>query len=199
MRVERQGYARVGKKVTPKGDDSGNVKVEIELQAARKKAVLEGLLPGLQKEFGQPTAGKTVAQLQGTLLVDYVVLFRASGEADKKKVDLTLYSLTSGRLLAQKSLVVDWTERSRESKDKVIELARQVLDVDLQEAVTIQDGPTTPVPESGGIHTKWWFWTIIGVVVAGGAVGLGVALSRKKDAPEGTPSDGSTGGILLRF
>ncbi len=38
-----------------------------------------------------------------------------------------------------------------------------VLDVQL-EAVPIV-GPATPEP---GIHTKWWFWTIIGVVVAGG-------------------------------
>ena len=42
-------------------------------------------------------------------------------------------------------------------------------------------------PETGGIVTKWWFWTAIGVVV-GGAVALGVTLGRRSSSsatPEG--------------
>jgi hypothetical protein len=38
--------------------------------------------------------------------------------------------------------------------------------------------------EEGGFYTTWWFWTAVGVVVAGAAVGTGVALS-------GGESDGS--------
>lgn len=33
---------------------------------------------------------------------------------------------------------------------------------------------------SGGIHRQWWFWTIIGVVVVGGAVTAGVLGSRDR-------------------
>ena len=50
------------------------------------------------------------------------------------------------------------------------------LEVLLAEAKVIDPGPT-----GGGIHTKWWFWTIIGVVVAGGtATGLALGLSGGK-------------------
>ena len=39
--------------------------------------------------------------------------------------------------------------------------------------------PVAPQPESKPVYKKWWFWTVIGVVVAGGAAaGVAVALTR---------------------
>jgi hypothetical protein len=47
--------------------------------------------------------------------------------------------------------------------------------------------PFTETPavegEDGGIATKWWFWTVLGVVVAGGAVTAGVLLWPSDEAP----------------
>jgi hypothetical protein len=50
--------------------------------------------------------------------------------------------------------------------------------------------PVAPLPEDqaveeedGGIATEWWFWTILGVVVAGGAVTAGVLLWPSDEAP----------------
>ncbi len=37
------------------------------------------------------------------------------------------------------------------------------------------------------VYKKWWLWTIVGVVVAGGAVGLGVGLSQQPAPPPQPP------------
>jgi hypothetical protein len=37
--------------------------------------------------------------------------------------------------------------------------------------------PTAPVAEESSVVTSWWLWTIVGVVVAGGAVTAGVLLA----------------------
>lgn len=36
---------------------------------------------------------------------------------------------------------------------------------------------TQPPPPKSPVYKKWWLWTAVGVVVAGGAVGLGLGLS----------------------
>ena len=41
-------------------------------------------------------------------------------------------------------------------------------------------GPTPPVEEEWTIASQWWFWTIIGAVVAGGAVTAGVLLAPRE-------------------
>ncbi len=49
---------------------------------------------------------------------------------------------------------------------------------------------TQPCPNSTAqtpVYKKWWLWTIVGVVVAGGAVGLGVGLTQRQPAPTPTP------------
>ena len=57
-----------------------------------------------------------------------------------------------------------------------------VLNVELPVSVAIGGDKT-----EGGIHTKWWFWTIIGVVVAGGtATGLALGLQGASET-EATP------------
>jgi tetratricopeptide (TPR) repeat protein len=46
--------------------------------------------------------------------------------------------------------------------------------------------PAPPPPEHTPVYKKWWLWTVVGVVVAGGAVGLGVGLTVKTSP---TPAD----------
>ena len=49
-----------------------------------------------------------------------------------------------------------------------------------------------PAEASPAVYETWWFWTIVGAVVVGGAVGIGVAASG--DAPLET---GSVGGVVF--
>jgi hypothetical protein len=48
-------------------------------------------------------------------------------------------------------------------------------------APVVAPAPTAPPPPTHAerptpVYKKWWLWTIVGVVVAGAAVGLGVGL-----------------------
>jgi hypothetical protein len=50
-----------------------------------------------------------------------------------------------------------------------------------------QVSPAAPQPEAKPVYKKWWFWTILGVAVAGGvAAGVAVALTRSS-APTTLP------------
>ncbi len=54
-----------------------------------------------------------------------------------------------------------------------------------------------PLQTEGGLLSKWWFWTSVGVVVAGG-VALIVALNVEKDPAPGTVPPGIVTGGLSR-
>ena len=74
--------------------------------------------------------------------------------------------------------------------------ARRTLDPShvAQVADTTSTPAETPtVPQaSPAVYETWWFWTIVGVVVVGSAVGIGVAASG--DAPLRT---GDVGGVIF--
>ncbi len=54
--------------------------------------------------------------------------------------------------------------------------------------------PAAPAPAGGGsVAEEWWFWTLIGLVVVGGAVTAGVLLGPAQDGPE----RGSLGTVRL--
>ncbi len=54
---------------------------------------------------------------------------------------------------------------------------------DQQPAGALVAQPSQPQPASSGpVYTKWWFWTIVGVVVVGGIV-TAVALSSGTSKP----------------
>jgi hypothetical protein len=52
---------------------------------------------------------------------------------------------------------------------------------------------TVPLEKSRSVLTRWWFWTAVGVAVAGG-VALTYALTTEKSADHGTLSPGQVGG-----
>ena len=199
VHVERQGYAREGKRVEIEQGKTDR-KVDITLKPARKKAYLESILPGLQSEIGLPEPGTSTKQLRAALLVDYVILFRATGEASKKQITLALYDLASERLLKTVSGVADWEARSKTSKNIVIGLGKDLVDVKFVQEVKFVPGDKKDPDGSteGGIATKWWFWTIIGAVVLGG-VATGLALGLQTDDPPAGVAEDGKGALIIRF
>jgi tetratricopeptide (TPR) repeat protein len=63
---------------------------------------------------------------------------------------------------------------------------------------TSSEDPLSPrdTARSGGVVRKWWFWTIIGVVVVGTAVGVGVAVGG--GGTQG-PQTVNSGTVVLRL
>jgi tetratricopeptide (TPR) repeat protein len=50
---------------------------------------------------------------------------------------------------------------------------------------------TGPTAARTPVYKKWWLWTIVGAVAAGGAVALGVALAPGPAAPSATTTNGT--------
>jgi len=205
VRVERQGFGRVGRTVkTTAGAEGPDVSLDLTQNAVRNQAVLTSLLPGLRSDMGKPQVdkGSAIARLAGVLLVDYAVLFQTMGPANARVVTLTLYDTGSGKLLKKVQGTVDWAARDRSAKNAVLELAKGLLDVDLKTEIKVGEVPPTEGGEdeasSDGIHTKWWFWTIIGAAVVGTTVGLAVGLQPEDTAPAGLNKDGN-GALILKF
>ncbi|MFT5429944.1 MAG: tetratricopeptide (TPR) repeat protein [Myxococcota bacterium] len=203
VRVERQGFGRVGRTVrtTPDGDGK-DIDLELEQTAVRKHAVLAGLLQGLRDDIGKQDLPKesAVSRLNSVLLVDFAVLFRAVGPSEAKKITVALYDVRTGRLLKQTSGTLDWSARNRAAKNAVIALAKDLMAVELKSVIAVDTIPIDDDPDtaSSGIHTKWWFWTIIGAVAVGTTVGLVVGLQPDDSGPEGLSSDGN-GSVILSF
>ncbi len=54
--------------------------------------------------------------------------------------------------------------------------------------------------KAGGVwYTSWWFWTVMGVVVAGTAVGVGLGLGLKDDGKSSSDAPDRGNAVLIRF
>ncbi len=56
-------------------------------------------------------------------------------------------------------------------------------------ALDTSEPEPAPTEDSGGIATKWWFWTILAVVVVGAGVGIGLAVAGDDGDPQYAVSD----------
>jgi hypothetical protein len=65
--------------------------------------------------------------------------------------------------------------------------------VDAETNVVVGAGETktvdVPLAQRASILTKWWFWTAVGLVAAGGVTTI-IALTTEKDADTGTIAPG---------
>jgi tetratricopeptide (TPR) repeat protein len=59
----------------------------------------------------------------------------------------------------------------------------------VQKSAAVEKAPAAvaPAPKPTPVYKKWWLWTIVGLVVVGGAVGAGVALGTRSSAPNSYP------------
>ena len=101
--------------------------------------------------------------------------------------DYTLQASAPGYTSEQRALRIAGGEEQTLS----IQLAKQVDVLTPQQPVTA----SPPAEHGGSVLSSPWFWTAIGVAVAGAAVGVGLAVSGG-DGGEAKPSGGSTGIVI---
>ncbi len=73
---------------------------------------------------------------------------------------------------------LDLYVQARDAQDRVVARAGEPLAplvVELRERLA-----------EDAFYRKWWFWTLVGVVVVGAAVGIGIAVRGGENAPNGT-------------
>ncbi len=76
-----------------------------------------------------------------------------------------------------------WAAKSRQGAAESPTAGRPGQSMDKGAVTQPCQSPTAQTP----VYKKWWLWTLVGVVVAGGAVGLGVGLTQRQPAPTPTP------------
>ena len=72
-----------------------------------------------------------------------------------------------------------WAAKSRAGATESPKAGSGTPPVDKGAVTQPCSSPTAQTP----VYKKWWLWTIVGLVVAGGAVGLGVGLTQPQAAP----------------
>ena len=198
--VLKPGWARKTAKVTSSLE--GLQERRVALQPARRQLSFDELQKNLAAEIDSAMTsesrqgGDGVRSAGALLFSEVAIVVRTSGSKAAKQVQLYAFDTGSRRLLKHASATVDWSSRNRKA---IAALVAEVLDFDYATALggaTVDPTEVKPaVAEDDSVVTKWWFWTIIGVGVAGIAGGTAAAVILTGD--DGPPP--TTGSMAIQF
>jgi hypothetical protein len=179
--IKLAGYEKVAARFTVAPDYQETY--EYTLERSDQYLILQQALRDLQPEIGRERAGTGILALRGILFVNQVVLGRIDERPDGQlAVHVCLYDLRTGLRLK---------DLRREGRlGTAGPLAR--LGPDLYQGVDLRGfveappaPPPPPPPPSRSVFTQWWFWTAVGVAIAG--VTTAVVLAPESEGPpEGT-------------
>ncbi len=170
-----------------------------KLDRSEKFLLVEQAIARVGPTMGQKRLDKVVDNLRETLFLDHAIFLRMqrtatlSSGVEDVTVSAYLYDLRSRSLLSEKS------EKVRVQNGVPAEGAMALLADKLYEGVdydSVEQRPDdAPIPvavQQTPLYKKWWFWTAIGVVVAGGASALAVGLTlREPSCPDGNTCTGN--------
>jgi len=194
--VFKTGFARQSAQIQVSSDEMTDE--TIELKAARRKLLFDQLKGQLTAELDKlqgtpPRGGDGVRQIAALLFSETAVIVRLSGAPEAKKVELFAFDTGSQILLHKVSGTVDWSYRN---KAAIRKLVSKLLSFDYAVALG-GDREGTAGAGGGGITSKWWFWTLVGVGVAGVTAGVVLAALPGEEPPP-FPKDGS-GAVVISF
>lgn len=169
-----------------------------KLPRAEKYLLVEQAIERVGPKMGQSKLDPVVDNLRETLFLDHAVFLRLqkAGTLSSNTEDVTLsaylYDLRSRTLLKQQS------QKVHIEGGIPPDGAMQALAVKLYEGVDYdnelrapEDAPIPVAAPQKPLYKRWWFWTALGVIVAGGASALTVGLlSRSPTCPTGNVCTG---------
>jgi tetratricopeptide (TPR) repeat protein len=203
--VKKEGYQRRLVKVAV--DPKVEQQVKEKLPRSEKYLLLSQSLDGAKKGLGDKKANQSMQDLRTFLFIDQAVFVRAKkGKGGGMVLDAWLYDLRSKRRLSQvKSVAVSSDEDKAEAA--LGELATALYAGVRYDGKTDEDDKLARRARGegknkggGGITSKWWFWTAIGIT-AGVAVPVVLYEAGAFDAGSGpTCPDGDIcGTVLIRY
>ncbi len=192
----KAGYAPITVSATANAEALEQAKAQ--LMPARRKLLYDGVVQKLRGEVDalsgeHPEGGDGVKQAGSLLLSEVALVIRSRVTPGETTVDLFFFDTQSQRLLRKETGTVDPT--SRGLRDAISALVARVTDI--QWVVALGGEAEDPSQRKGGTRLvkKWWFWTIVGAVVAGGVTTAVVLATR--DTSE--PAPVTTGSVVLSF
>jgi hypothetical protein len=160
------GYVKAAAKVTV-SDREQSTHTQA-LKRSQKYLLLQQSLAGARAALAKKVATSDIVDLRSILFIDQALFATVTPKPNQKvKVDAYLFDLRSKLRLSLASVSV-----SKENLQPLRDLARNLyLNVRYDGAVdTPPDPPPPPKIEKTPIYAKWWFWTAIGVGVAGAVI-----------------------------
>lgn len=164
-----------------------------KLPRAEKYLLVEQAIERVGPKMGQNKLDPVVDNLRETLFLDHAVFVRLqkAGTLSSNTEDVTLsaylYDLRSRTLLKQQSQKVH-IEGGIPPDGAMQALAAKLYEgVDYDNELRApEDAPIPVATPQKPLYKRWWFWTALGVIVAGGASALTVGLlSRSPTCPDG--------------
>ncbi len=164
-----------------------------KLPKAEKYLLVEQAVERVGPKMGQSRLDPVVDNLRETLFLDHAVFLRLqkAGTLSSNTEDVTLsaylYDLRSRTLLKQQSQKVH-IEGGIPPDGAMQSLAAKLYEgVDYDNELRApEDAPIPVAAPQKPLYKRWWFWTALGVIVAGGASALTVGLlSRSPTCPDG--------------
>ena len=164
-----------------------------KLPRAEKYLLVEQAVERVGPKMGQSRLDPVVDNLRETLFLDHAVFLRLqkAGTLSSNTEDVTLsaylYDLRSRTLLKQQSQKVH-IEGGVPPDGAMQALAAKLYEgVDYDNELRApEDAPIPVAAPQKPLYKRWWFWTALGVIVAGGASALTVGLlSRSPTCPDG--------------
>lgn len=201
LTFSKPGYERVTARVEVAPDKAA--RREVKLPAARRKLILDALRPKLEAEVQAAVTpgsgswgrgGDSLAELGTLFRTETVLLTRASGDAASKRLELWLFHVPSQRLVSAHTQTLDWTTPNPAA---VASAVAKALEIDWVVKLG-GEAKETQVETEPGLTSKWWFWTLVGVAVAGGVTGAILATGGDTTPPP-YAKDAGTGALVLRF
>lgn len=148
------------------------------------------------------TNGSPIQEIASMLDLSKIGVIRVSSAGDgRATLELLLFDVQSGRRLVRgQGTVPTDTGVLEDGVQRLVAGAfeaalRPQQSADSEEIPAIETPNQNPQPVSHGepaIYEEWWFWTIIGAVVVGAAIGIGVGV-----ATQGPPLGNDRGGQVI--
>lgn len=164
-----------------------------KLPRAEKYLLVEQAIERVGPKIGQNTLDPVVDNLRETLFLDHAVFLRLqkagtlTSTSEDVNLSAYLYDLRKRTLLKQKTqkIHIEGGVPPDGAMQQLAETLYEGVDYDNQQLAP-EDAPIPVVAPPKPLYKKWWFWTTLGVIVAGGASALAVGLlSRPPTCPDG--------------
>jgi hypothetical protein len=171
---------------------SASVRIELHPNERSQLVASDEFQRVLRGELGEERAGANLRSLGNTLGAAQVVVgvVRPIGES-QVHVQIWLYDIRTRFLLASREGTLTTDEAGMLTARQ---MARELYQgVDLRGALAAPEEDVSVGDRQPELWEQWWFWTVVGVVVVAGGVGIGAGVaSSSPGIPDGwTRVDGT--------
>lgn len=185
VRVSKNGWARVGRMQEVTKPDQV---LTFELTPARRQPAWDSLRARLGEIFEGAVEPADFSAAQGLLGSNLALVVRVTGTREKLLVQMALANLAGRQVIKRVQRELSWMRRDKKAIQAMVAETLASPDIPL--------GGDAPEVRTERVWHKWWFWGLVGGVVAGSVT---AAILLNEEEPTGPKYAPGTGGLVLKF